>query len=268
VLPQKIPDKLLITITLLALPFGVLIAISAYFYLQAAELPNYIAWLANQNSAAPISPPSGGIVEVFQYHGSVLYFQWTRYQQLLSFGGTFVSLGIVLGIALTLSLLPSLKSFKALSKKLSSIPRAPAAFVLAISALALNMNFLWTAGFHHLRPISNLVVYVFHNNLFDVDYESFALFIAAIFGIVVLASNKYNNNPWVVMLRSLQFTALLVLPWGLDVLAFDGGQLLLYATEFQRFSYLFLWFNNSDVLIASLVLFAFTAVTLWYMTGS
>jgi hypothetical protein len=61
-------------------PSLLLLGASLYYYLSAVMLPNFALWASNQDIAAPISPPGGGVEMIFQYHGSPVYFPWLTYR--------------------------------------------------------------------------------------------------------------------------------------------------------------------------------------------
>ena len=235
-------------------------AIAASYYLRIAELPNYFYWVTHQASAYPISAPSGGIAEMISYHGSALYFAWSEYMQLSASGGTYLSIGLVGLIGLAMLVLPSTKAFSALCSALSRIPRMPVFVVLGACAVVLNLIFLWTSDGVLAQPVQYVVTYYYHNMLVNVDYTSLLLFAAASFCILVLVSR--GNEPGTVVLKAVRYISLMILPWGLDILAFDRSELFLYTTEFQHMTSIFGWFDNLDLIIASSLFVAFTTLLL------
>jgi hypothetical protein len=231
-----------------------LLAISLFYYVQAATLPDYLIWLAHESAASPISPPSGGIDEVFEYQGATIYFQWSHFEQLVTSGSYYLSFSCIAGFVSLIGTAPSTQIFQEICSRLATLPKVPAIGFAACSAALLNINFLWTStgGREPLGVVPYVYIFIFHSSLRDIDIESFALLGACIFSTLVLVS---GDEPVLVVLKTLRNSSLVILPLGFEILLFDRQELFLFTSSIQSDFQFFNWFTNFDLLMSMAVIF-------------
>jgi hypothetical protein len=233
----------------------VLLAISLFYYVQAAALPSYLTWVAHESTASPVSPPSEGIDEVFEYQGATIYFQWSRFEQLVTSGSYYLSLSCMAGFVSLVGIAPSTRIFQDVCSRLATLPNIPAIAFAVCSAGLLNINFLWTSTGGREPPLGivpYVYVFIFHSSLRDIDIESFALLGVCIFSTLVLVS---GDEPVLVVLKTLRNSSLVVLPLGLEILLFDRPELFLFTSSIQFDFHFFNWFTNFDLLMSMAAIF-------------